>query len=107
MASSPRVRLAAFSLPPDLKDVEKELESLKAEKEAAIAQQDFERAAQLRDAEHKLRESLEERQRQWKQKGSDRVVVGEEDIASRSVREDALRDHLLLPVRRFPGLIRE
>ncbi len=76
-----RVRLAAFSLPPDLKDVEKELESLKAEKEAAIDQQEFERAAQLRDAEHKLRESLEERQRQWKQKGSDRVVVGEEDIA--------------------------
>lgn len=76
-----RVRLAAFSLPPDMKDVEKELEALKTEKEAAIAQQDFERAAKLRDEEQKLHESLEERQRQWKQKGSDRIVVGEEDIA--------------------------
>ena len=76
-----RVRLAAFSLPPDMKDVEKELESLRTEKEAAIAQQEFERAAKLRDEEQKLHESLEERQRKWKQKGNDRVVVGEEDIA--------------------------
>lgn len=76
-----RVRLAAFSLPPDMKDVEKELESLKTEKEAAIAQQEFERAAKLRDEEQTLHESLEERQRLWKQKGNDRIVVGEEDIA--------------------------
>lgn len=76
-----RVRLQAFSLPPDVKGIEKALEKLQAEKEAAIAAQEFEQAAQLRDEEKKLRVKWEEKQKDWKQRGSERIVVTAEDIA--------------------------
>jgi len=76
-----RARLAAFSIPPDVKDVEKELEALRAEKEAAIAGQEFEKAAELRDREQEIREAVENKQREWKQKGNERIVVNEDDIA--------------------------
>lgn len=76
-----RVRLQAASLPPDVKGIEKSLEKLQAEKEAAIAAQEFEQAAKLRDEEQRLRASLEEKQKAWKQRGSERIVVTADDIA--------------------------
>jgi ATP-dependent Clp protease ATP-binding subunit ClpC len=77
-----RVRLQAFVAPPDLKDMEKELEILQKEKEAAVDGQEFEKAAELRDQEQKLRAELDERRESWKQRksGAD-LVVDEEVIA--------------------------
>jgi ATP-dependent Clp protease ATP-binding subunit ClpC len=77
-----RVRLQAFVAPPDLKDMEKELEILQKEKEAAVNGQEFEKAAELRDQEQKLRAELDERRESWKQRksGTD-LVVDEEVIA--------------------------
>lgn len=76
-----RVRLQAFSIPPDVKEVEKRLEQARTEKEAAIASQEFERAASLRDLEQQIREELETKQKQAKQRGNERIVVGADDIA--------------------------
>lgn len=76
-----RVRIQAFSLPPDVKDIEKRLEKLLTEKEGAIAAQEFEQAAKLRDEEQKIRKELEEKQKVWKQQGNERIVVTDEDIA--------------------------
>lgn len=76
-----RVRIQAFSLPPDVKDIEKRLEKLMTEKEAAIAAQEYEQAAKLRDEEQKIRQELEEKQKAWKQQGNERIVVTDEDIA--------------------------
>lgn len=76
-----RVRLQAFSLPPDLKETEKKLEQVRAEKEAAINGQEFEQAAKLRDEEQRLRSQLEAKQNEWKQPESKRVVVTGDDIA--------------------------
>ncbi|WP_312523715.1 ATP-dependent Clp protease ATP-binding subunit [Anaerospora sp.] len=76
-----RVRLQAFSLPPDLKETEKKLEQVRAEKEAAINGQEFEQAAKLRDEEQRLRQQLEAKQNEWKQPDSKRVVVTSDDIA--------------------------
>lgn len=76
-----RVRLQAFSLPPDVKEIEKRLEQLKAEKEAAINGQEFEKAAKLRDEEQALRKELEGKQQAWKQPDAKRVVVSADDIA--------------------------
>ena len=76
-----RVRLQTFSPPPDLKDVERRLEALRTEKEAAISAQEFERAARLRDDEQKLREELDSRQREWKRAGGETVPVTPDDIA--------------------------
>ncbi|HWR09186.1 ATP-dependent Clp protease ATP-binding subunit [Sporomusa sp.] len=76
-----RVRLQAFAVPPDVKEIEQRLEQARTEKEAAIASQEFERAAKLRDMEQQIREELENKQKSWKQRGSERIVVTAEDIA--------------------------
>ncbi len=77
-----RIRLQAFVPPPELKDLEKELEILQKEKEAAVNGQEFEKAAELRDQEQKLRAQLEERREAWKQRKSNaELVVDEEAIA--------------------------
>ncbi|MCE5285104.1 MAG: ATP-dependent Clp protease ATP-binding subunit, partial [Pelosinus sp.] len=76
-----RVRLEAFSAPPDIKQFEKDLERLHAEKAAAINAQEFEQAAKLRDQEQSLSQQLEARQKDLKQRGGERVVVTAEDIA--------------------------
>jgi ATP-dependent Clp protease ATP-binding subunit ClpC len=76
-----RVRLQAFSVPPDVKEIEKRLDQARTEKEAAISSQEFERAAKLRDMELGIREELENKQKEWKQRGSERIVVTAEDIA--------------------------
>ncbi len=77
-----RVRLQAFTPPPDLKELEKKLEELQKEKEAAVNGQEFEKAAELRDQEQKLRAELETLRDSWKQqKGGAELVVDEEAIA--------------------------
>src|SRR5829696_5400573 len=50
-----RVRLKAMTRPPDLKDIDAQIEQLNQEKESAVAEQDFEKAAHLRDQADKLK----------------------------------------------------
>ena len=76
-----RVRLQAFSMPPDVKNIEKQIEKIRAEKEAAINAQEFETAAKMRDEEQKLKQDLEKKQQEWKQADNKRVTVTEDDIA--------------------------
>lgn len=77
-----RVRLASFTAPPDLKSLEEEIDRLKKEKEAAVSSQEFEKAAQIRDEEHKLREQLAEHRKAWQsQRDKNNAVVSTEDIA--------------------------
>ena len=54
-----RARINAMTRPPDVKDIEKEIEEIRVEKEAAIKAQDFEKAAALRDKEKQAKEKLE------------------------------------------------
>ena len=76
-----RVRLQSYVAPPDIKEKELKLEEVRKEKEAAISGQEFEKAAQLRDDERKLREDLDGTKRNWEhQKGFDKNTVTEEDI---------------------------
>ena len=77
-----RVRLKSMTRPPDLKDLDKEIEQLNQEKEQAVAGQDFEKAAQLRDQADKLKKKKEEANRDWREQ-SQKVdgVVDEEVIA--------------------------
>ncbi|HED23743.1 MAG TPA: ATP-dependent Clp protease ATP-binding subunit, partial [Firmicutes bacterium] len=78
-----RVRIRNYTVPPDLKEVEEKLFNLRTEKEAAVRNQEFEKAAKLRDDEHKLKEELEEQKKEWEQKmgTSDLSLVTEEDVA--------------------------
>ncbi len=76
-----RVRLQTYCMPPEVKQLEKDLEVIRTEKEAAIAAQEFEAAARLRDAEQKLREEMENKQKERKQCANERIVVTGDDIA--------------------------
>jgi ATP-dependent Clp protease ATP-binding subunit ClpC len=77
-----KVRLRGLVVPQDLKELEAKVEELKIEKEAAIKNEEFEKAASLRDQEQKLRDQLEEIRSQWKSnQGRQEAVVDEQDIA--------------------------
>ncbi len=77
-----RVRIHAFTAPPDVKAQEKKLEGVLREKREAIDKQDYEKAAALRDAEHALRAEIDEKRGAWeKSKSAAKDTVGEEDIA--------------------------
>ncbi|MFZ5646376.1 MAG: ATP-dependent Clp protease ATP-binding subunit [Bacillota bacterium] len=80
--ASSRVKLKAYTAPPDIKEVEKQLEGIRKEKEAAINSQEFEKAAQLRDKEQNLKQRLESTRESWKQQqGGLELTVDEEDVA--------------------------
>lgn len=76
-----RARLTAFLLSPNLKEMEEELLQIRTEKESAISNQEFERAAKLRDEEKNLYNKLLEKQKEWKTDKANKIVVTEKDIA--------------------------
>ncbi len=78
-----RVRMAAQAPSPELKAIEEKINALHKEKSDAVAAQDFEKAAQLRDIESDYRAQAEqERERQRTANGGKRGTVTEEDVAS-------------------------
>ena len=77
-----KVRLRSFTMPPNLKELEERLESVRSDKNAAVQRQEFEKAAALRDTEQKLKDELERTKKEWKDKqGSSESEVTVEDIA--------------------------
>lgn len=77
-----RVRLKAFTAPPDVKKLEEQIEKLAKEKEDAIRTQEFEKAARIRDQEQKLKSEHEKIKGDWYQKNQTRTdVVTEDEIA--------------------------
>lgn len=76
-----RARIASMIRPPDVKNVEAEIETIRADKESAIKSQDFEKAAGLRDAEKQAKEKLESILNEWREKREEKeVFVTEDDI---------------------------
>ncbi len=76
-----RARINAMTRPPDVKDIEVEIERIRIEKENAIKEQNFERAASLRDNEKQARAKLDEILNTWRtQKEEAAVNVTEDDI---------------------------
>ncbi|MDD5558487.1 ATP-dependent Clp protease ATP-binding subunit [Candidatus Methylomirabilis sp.] len=77
-----RARLKTLMLPQDLREMENEVERLRAQKEDAIRTQAFEVAARLRDSERKLRAELEEKKAHWKEsRAKEKTVVTAEEVA--------------------------
>ncbi|GDX10000.1 ATP-dependent Clp protease ATP-binding protein [Verrucomicrobiota bacterium] len=76
-----RARITSMTRPPDIKDIDKEIESIKAQKEGAIKAQDFEKAASLRDDEKKAKEKKDAVLKDWEKKREEKeIVVSEEDM---------------------------
>ncbi|MFP6673707.1 MAG: ATP-dependent Clp protease ATP-binding subunit [Pirellulaceae bacterium] len=80
-----RVRLCSMTRPPDLKDIDEEVERLNKEKEEAVANQDFEKAAALRDQADKLRKKKETITREWREKSRETDGVVDEEIIAEVV----------------------
>ncbi|HBR34022.1 MAG TPA: ATP-dependent Clp protease ATP-binding subunit ClpC, partial [Firmicutes bacterium] len=80
--ASSKVRLKTMITPPNLKDLEGQIEQVQKEKESAIRNEEFEKAASLRDEEQKLRTQLETDQNDWKnQQSRSEPNVTEEEVA--------------------------
>jgi len=77
-----RVRIRSVMTPPDLKDIEIRLDKIYREKESAISNQDFEKAAELRDQEKKILKEKNDISESWKRlEGSGKENVDENEIA--------------------------
>ena len=79
--ASSRVRIKGWSTPIGLKEAKRALDSVRQDKEAAIASQQYEYAAELRDRELHLAEKIQELEKNWQaEQSKEKLVVGEEDI---------------------------
>lgn len=76
-----KVRMEASSTPEALKEKEEKLASLLKEKEAAVASQDFEKAAEYRDDAKKMQSEIALMKKDWKGADHDDLKVTEEDVA--------------------------
>ncbi|MCE9544170.1 MAG: ATP-dependent Clp protease ATP-binding subunit [Planctomycetia bacterium] len=80
-----RVRLKAMTRPPDLKEIDDEVDRLNKEKEEAVANQDFEKAARLRDQADKLKKKKQNITREWREKSREADGVVDEDVIAEVV----------------------
>ncbi|WP_123054755.1 ATP-dependent Clp protease ATP-binding subunit [Clostridium sp. JN-1] len=78
-----KIRIENLVAPPDLKNLESELDNVTKEKEDSIRVQDFEKAARLRDKEKEMKNKLENLKKNWKtEKEVSNLTVGEPQIAA-------------------------
>ncbi|MEM8874526.1 MAG: ATP-dependent Clp protease ATP-binding subunit [Planctomycetota bacterium] len=75
-----RVRLRSMTKPPDLADIEEQIERLSIDKDNAVKNAEYEEAARLRDQAEALRAKKEEMQRQWREKSQEVDGVVDEEI---------------------------
>ncbi|MBU4301704.1 MAG: ATP-dependent Clp protease ATP-binding subunit [Actinomycetia bacterium] len=76
-----RLRMRAMTAPPDVREKEEKLQKLRQEKQAAIAAQDFEKAARIRDTEQEVILEIAESEKDWKApQRSHQLQVTDEDI---------------------------
>jgi ATP-dependent Clp protease ATP-binding subunit ClpC len=80
-----RVRLKAMTRPPDLKEIDEEVEHLNKEKEEAVANQDFEKAAALRDQADKLKKKKLSITRDWRERSREADGVVDDEVIAEVV----------------------
>ena len=77
-----RARIKTYTEPDSLKDLQAKLEEVGKNKEEAVINQKFEKAAELRDEEKKLKEKFEKEENKWKNKNTKSIInITEENIA--------------------------
>ena len=78
-----KARIGAMTRPPVLKEIEGEIDLIRVEKETSIKEQDFEKAAALRDKEKNAKKRYDDTLEQWRANNSERIVeVGDEEMMS-------------------------
>lgn len=93
-----KIRMKAFTAPPDIKAIEEKLAEAGSKKRDAIEHQEFEKAATLRDEEEKIRAELDEKKADWaKGNSKEELVVTESEIC------DVITDWTGIPVKKLAG----
>lgn len=91
-----KVRLTAFVEPPEIKELEKEIEKLEDQKEAAIRDEAYEKAGTIKKKQEKKKEKIDKIREKWqKDKATKKQVVDEEEIA------DVVSSWTKIPVRKL------
>ncbi len=80
-----RVHLKSMTRPPDLKEIDEEVEKLNKDKEDAVANQDFEKAAALRDQADKLKKKKQTITHEWREKSRETDGVVDEEVIAEVV----------------------
>ena len=80
-----RIRLKSMTKPPDLASIESQVERLQMEKDEAVKNADYERAAELRDQSEKLRSQKDQMQQAWKERSDETVGVVDEEVVAEVV----------------------
>ena len=77
-----KVKMQSLTKPDSIKKLEEEIEKVDKEKEEAIATQNFEKAAKLRDEEKANKQKLQDAQKKWKENNTKKVLtLNSENIA--------------------------
>ena len=92
-----RARLKSSTAPKELKEMEDKIKEIDTEKRTAINNQDFEKAASLRDEEKKLSDELDKQKKLWAAKNSKDIKIAYEDIA------DVVSQWTGIPVKKLQG----
>ncbi len=80
-----RVRLKSMTKPPNLSEIEEQIERLTLEKDEAVKHADYERAAELRDQAEGLRRKKDEEQRKWREQAKEVDGVVDEEVVAEVV----------------------
>ena len=80
-----RVRLKSMTKPPNLAEIEEQIERLSIEKDEAVKNADYERAAELRDQAEVMRKKKEEMQKQWREQAKEVDGVVDEEVVAEVV----------------------
>ena len=76
-----KLRVALYSLPPELKDKKKEIDKLQSDEDTASAERDYQRAAECKAERLRIESEFNDMRRQWEQEHQLNEVVDTEDIA--------------------------
>ncbi|CAN5697108.1 ATP-dependent Clp protease ATP-binding subunit [soil metagenome] len=77
-----RVRIKSMTKPPNLADLEAEIEKLTIEKDESVKAADYERAAELRDKAEQLKKQKEQMQKEWREKATQAAGVVDDEVIS-------------------------
>ncbi len=80
-----RVRIKSMSKPPNLAEIESDIERLSIDKDEAVKAADYERAAELRDQSEKMRKKKEEIQANWRSQSQQKDGVVDEEVIAEVV----------------------
>ncbi len=83
--SGARVRLKSMTKPPNLAEIEGDIERLSVDKDEAVKAADYEKAAELRDQAEQLRKKREQIQQDWKKKSQETDGLVDEDVIAEVV----------------------